>query len=1544
MCLVAASSSAAVPLVQINATTYKTEHCLFVIDSSVTWSSPTTAYNDLYAPGPGPIYFPKLKGYFDTLTTQFPGNYFSVCYIANTGDSHVPNYIDRAYKATGISNGAGSAGIGSGATPGTYDAVDLCRYNLSGGNVVSAMLGVYDHEIGHAWGAQIFNSLNPPMLANGHWLPNSTVDCQLGSGTSSPPYLTVDKIYGDPTNGFRWQHVDNGRSNDFQVFSEQQLYLMGLQPTFPTSYVLNSPVFNADFTMSYSSVDTFDHQAAVATYGVRNPDYKTAPKKFKLGFVYVAHDVAELNTVYQNVEQSITSFCSDDAISSTTYRGQTPFLCDARYRASADGLLADLDGNTTPTLAVTNGYVASTDGTATVAFVAGDPDGTSPSVAIVPASTHCTISGGNVTVSGLPDGVHFFTLKCTDAGNKRAYDHFVVEVHRPVTTTAISSQPVGQTSVAGNSATFTVTASGSPSPLTYRWYRAATKTSTWNALSNGGAYSGADTAALTVATTPAMDGDHFLCFVSNSTGTATSASAALTVNETVASITSQPADQSIISAASTYFRVTVGGANTFGYYQYQWQRLAAGTSTWTDVVSSSTYNGPTNYQLTLYGSTLATDGDQFRCVVSNTAGAVTSTVAILHVGVVPQITTQPVPITSTVGQTVSFTAAAAGTAPLAYQWSKFGTVVGHSATLTLTNIQTSDAGTYGVNVTNAFGLAYSNNVELTVNPAAPTAPVITVQPVAQSVTTGGTTSFSVAASGTAPLSYAWRKNGAPIPGATTTNLSVNNAQSSDAADYTVVITNSVGTVTSAAATLTVAAVAVAPTISSQPVAQSVAAGQNVFFTVTASGTAPLTYQWRRNGTALPGATSATWSIASAQVSDAADYSVVVTNSVGSVTSASATLTVLPAPLPPTLVSGPQPVTVTAGQNASFTVSISSPGPFVYQWQKNGASLGGANSPTLTINTVQTSDAGDYQVLVSNAAGSVTSAAAHLTVTSAQVVPVITAQPTSLTVTSGATATFTVTASGATSYAWRFNGASIPGGTSATLALANVQTANVGRYSVVVSNAAGSTTSADAMLSVSTLDLSGSYFGSFGSDHKAGDFALLVKSDGRVSLVARFAASPKVVVATDVVLHADGTFSVGMPGAALVSQPGGASRFYGGEIQGQLDGTRATLTVPGLNLSGSTPRLTGGHAQASQAGIYEALPVGASAGEVYLVVGEGGEAFLLGLGATSSRSTTGALAADGTLQLTIAPGSASASMYSGSLASGALEGAVTTSTGTILLAPIPSIPGKQRLANISTRGIAGSADKTMIAGFVITGAEGKDVLIRALGPALADLGVAGTLGNPKLSVLHGSTTVLENDDWSSSGFDLGSTAARLGAFPLTAGSKDAALLVHLAPGLYSAQVSIGAAAPGVVIVEVYDAGTTESTAPKLVNISTRTEVGRGDNILIAGFVITGDAPKKVLLRAIGPTLATYGVNGALLDPMITLFHGGTTMKVNDNWGDEDDSALIESTAAGIGAAPLPSGSKDAALLIYLQPGVYSAHVRGVGDTTGIALVEVYEVSD
>ncbi|HND62665.1 MAG TPA: hypothetical protein PLB90_14385, partial [Opitutaceae bacterium] len=243
---------------------------------------------------------------------------------------------------------------------------------------------------------------------------------------------------------------------------------------------------------------------------------------------------------------------------------------------------------------------------------------------------------------------------------------------------------------------------------------------------------------------------------------------------------------------------------------------------------------------------------------------------------------------------------------------------------------------------------------------------------------------------------------------------------------------------------------------------------------------------------------------------------------------------------------------------------------------------------------------------------------------------------------------------------------------------------------------------------------------------------------------------------------------------------------------------------------------------------------------------------------------------------------------------------------------------------------------------------KPLLMRAVGPTLAGYGVGGALADPRLTIYSQgvSTPLAGNDNWGGDA-QVAANAAALGAFPLaSAASKDAALAFAAPSGAYSMKVDGVGGATGIALAEVYDASAGDTTAavPRLINISARAPVGTGDGMLIAGFVIAGSASRTVLIRAVGPTLADYGVPGALADPQLELsqtVNGATVVLAsNDNWGGSTPAATA---ANAVGAFALSSvASKDAAMVVTLPPGVYSAKASGVGGTSGVALVEIYEV--
>ena len=264
----------------------------------------------------------------------------------------------------------------------------------------------------------------------------------------------------------------------------------------------------------------------------------------------------------------------------------------------------------------------------------------------------------------------------------------------------------------------------------------------------------------------------------------------------------------------------------------------------------------------------------------------------------------------------------------------------------------------------------------------------------------------------------------------------------------------------------------------------------------------------------------------------------------------------------------------------------------------------------------------------------------------------------------------------------------------------------------------------------------------------------------------------------------------------------------------------------------------------------------------------------------------------------------------------------------------------RFAALSARGPVGTGERTLILGFAYAGG-GKPTLVRGVGPGLS-VPVRGYLRDPQLRLFASDgTEVAHNDDWAGTPA-LAEAFARTGAGPLATTSKDAALVETLIGNLYTAHVTGATGTSGVALAEVYDADLSDKTK-RLSALSVRSQVGVDEASLITGFVIAGDVPRPVILRAVGPGLAN-AVTTPLSDPYLRLWKLNTTTGAwalvgeNDDWdGTPETAAVFQS--AGMGA--LTAGSKDAALLVTLEPGIYTAQVEGAAGTTGVALVEIYE---
>ena len=346
-------------------------------------------------------------------------------------------------------------------------------------------------------------------------------------------------------------------------------------------------------------------------------------------------------------------------------------------------------------------------------------------------------------------------------------------------------------------------------------------------------------------------------------------------------------------------------------------------------------------------------------------GTTTTTAFQLSVITLPYILTQPANQTSAPGGAASFNVVAGGSAPLGYQWQLDGTNLegATSTSLVLTNVQLAQAGYYTALVANSGGSVTSSVALLTVT--AP--PAITSQPESQTVGRGLSASFTVTAIGTPPLHYQWRLNGTNVSGGTGSSLVLTNVQLAQAGNYVVVVSGVGGSVTSSNAVLTVDNVA--PAITKQPVSQTAGVAQTATFSVVATGSPTLSYQWFFNGTNIPGATATNLILSNLDASQSGLYSVTVSNSYGTAISSNAALTVILAPL---FLTQPQGRTNTGLTNVTFNPRVAGAEPLAYQWLFNGIAIAGATNITLTLSNAVAVQSGNYILTARNAYGNATS--------------------------------------------------------------------------------------------------------------------------------------------------------------------------------------------------------------------------------------------------------------------------------------------------------------------------------------------------------------------------------------------------------------------------------------------------------------------------------------------------------------------------------------------------------------------------------------------
>ncbi len=645
----------------------------------------------------------------------------------------------------------------------------------------------------------------------------------------------------------------------------------------------------------------------------------------------------------------------------------------------------------------------------------------SPPQAFTYTLTGATTGSGSGTASGLTFNAGTTTVRYVLTGSPTLNCSFTVTVNpgAPV----ITAQPQAQSACVGDNVTFSVTGTGSG--LSFQWRK------------NGSNINGATNATLSLNNVTAGDAGNYDVIVSIPCGlSVTSATAALTVGNTA--INTQPQPASVCTGSSVTFSVIATGSSL----SYQWRK------------NGNPITGATNASFTI-SSVSAADAGNYSVVVTGACGSATSANAALSLNAATVINTSPAAQTVCAGAGAGFTVNATGTGVLSYQWKKNGSNISgaNAATFSIGAVTAGDAGSYTVEVTSTCGPVLSAAAVLTVNPVT----AITQQPANQSSCAGGSVTFTVTATGTG-LGYQWRKNGNNISGATAASFTINPVTAGDAASYSVVVTGTCGTVTSANASLSLTAGTV---INTQPVSRQSCAGGTASFTVSASGSGTLSYQWKKNGSDIAGANSAAFTLNPVTAGDEASYTVLVTSGCGSVLSDAAALTLLPA----TGISAqPQSQVSCTGASVSFSVTASGSN-LGYQWRKGSVNISGATAATITLNGISPADAGSYDVVISGDCGSVISNAAILSLGTTT----ISSQPLSRSVCAGDNVSFSVTAGGtALSYQWRKEGVNISGAVSSSFAVTGVNAPDAGSYDVVVTGSCGSVTSSIATLTVNAL--------------------------------------------------------------------------------------------------------------------------------------------------------------------------------------------------------------------------------------------------------------------------------------------------------------------------------------------------------------------------------------------------------------------------------------------------------------------------------------------
>ena len=686
-------------------------------------------------------------------------------------------------------------------------------------------------------------------------------------------------------------------------------------------------------------------------------------------------------------------------------------------------------------------------------------------------------------------------------------------------------------------------------------------------------------------------------------------------------------------------------------------------------------------------------------------------------------------------------------------------------------------------------------------------------------------------------------------------------------------------------------VAALPVITAPPTDQSAPLDAEVRFMVAATGNPAPTFQWRREGRPIPGATGAVLTL-KVTAETVGRYSVAVQNSVGSVLSA------------PVLLSVGNGIPV--GGGSAGVVAGTGGGSAPAAGGSSAGSSAGTTSPASGTTAGVSAGANDGGAV--NAGGSSTG----------------TGSSAGGSIAGGSTAVGTP-ASGSTSVV-ATGGAAAGAGTATNSGV----TSTTGGPAPGAGVAAGGT----GTLPGGENSVAGAYFGTLPD---GGVWALNVRADRRGMFLAHFPATGTAAIA-EVTLGADNRFQVtgttlaprGVV-AAAPDRPATASAPVSYTLRAQVSAESATGELLGFNLQAPADR-----GPLATAGLYRAQALYAAEGSTHVIVGPSGRVLAVTTSPQTVDAVAGTLSAEGAFRAVTRQGAEvtlglNAGIRALTLSYSGGEDARTTVFHGLRDTEVATLA----LANLSIRTIAGAEEQSLVAGFSVAGGR-KSILVRGIGPALAEFGVEGVLADPRLELRRPGTDAMlaVNDDWSEAA---GRVFPRVGAFALRGGSRDAALVAELEASTYTARLSEAAGGSGVALLELYDAGATGDG--RLTNLSARSVVSPDGGALIAGFNLTGTGTRRLLIRAVGPSLEAFGLEGVLPDPRLDLYPAGGAVPLATN---QDWSPVLAETFRQVGAFALRDGSWDAAFVVTLPAGSYTAQVGSTNGASGIALVEIYEL--